>query len=368
MFQNNAEIRATGGLPGSWAELSADDGTVKIVRQGTGSEFRYRSTPILPLTAAEQAVYSDVFGAFYLDANFTPDFPRAAELMRAHWEEKYDEPLDGVITLDPVTLSYLLDGTGPVRAGRTRLTEDNAVQALLNDPYVQLEQDEQDAFFATAARAIFDAATQDLRSPVAFTRALVKSADEDRFRVAPFVDSDAETLGDSEVLGRVPDDDGRSPHVLVTLNDGTGGKMSYYLRYRTEVEARGCQDGRQTLLGSMNLNQTITEAEAKKLPFSVNGGGQFGVEPGQQWVFVRLYSPTGGTVSDINIDGQKIVAEPVELDGRSVVTVIPVITGPDDVLLTWQMTTGPDQTQGGTVDVTPGVVSGDKDFSFASAC
>ncbi len=34
VFQNNAEIRATGGLPGSWALVHADDGKLSIQRQG----------------------------------------------------------------------------------------------------------------------------------------------------------------------------------------------------------------------------------------------------------------------------------------------------------------------------------------------
>ena len=48
VFQNNAEIRATGGLPGSWALVHAEDGKLGLTKQGTASQFpcgRPRSCP-----------------------------------------------------------------------------------------------------------------------------------------------------------------------------------------------------------------------------------------------------------------------------------------------------------------------------------
>ena len=39
VFQNNAEIRATGGLPGSWALVHAEDGRLSLVEQGTAGAF-----------------------------------------------------------------------------------------------------------------------------------------------------------------------------------------------------------------------------------------------------------------------------------------------------------------------------------------
>ena len=78
VFQNNAEIRTSGGLPGSWAEVHAEDGRLEITRQGTGNEFPRRDTPILPLSQGELQVYSDLLGVYFQDANFSTDFPRAA--------------------------------------------------------------------------------------------------------------------------------------------------------------------------------------------------------------------------------------------------------------------------------------------------
>jgi hypothetical protein len=145
--------------------------------------------------------------------------------------------------------------------------------------------------------------------------------------------------------------------------------MSYYLRYRAGVDARSCaKDGHQELLGTMSLSQSIPAAKAAELPDAVTGGGAFGTAPGKQLVIVRIFGPVGGTIADLKLDGRAIDSEPVVLGGRPVTVVVAELSGPDDVLLTWTMDTGPGQTRTGTVDVTPSVVAGDKGSSIKSAC
>ena len=368
VFQNNAEIRPTGGLPGSWAEVRAKDGKAEIVRQGTATEFPRRDTPILPLSAGELEVYSDLLGVYFQDANFTPDFPRAAQLLAARWQEKYADRLDGVMSLDPVALSYLLKATGPVNVGDVVLDADNVVSELLNKPYLDLPQPEQDAFFQAAARVIFEAARGDLASPLDFIRGLSRAADERRLLISSFVPDESRMLAGTQVIGDLPDDDGSSPRVFLGLNDATGSKMSYYLRYGANVESLSCADGRQAMLGSMTLDQTITAAAAKELPDSVTGKGEFGTERGSQLVVVRIYGPTSGEIADVKVDGAAVEVQPVQLDNRPVVSVVALLSGPDDVVVSWSMRSGPGQAGDGTLDMTPSVVPGDKSVRFQTAC
>jgi EpsI family protein len=71
------------------------------------------------------------------DVNFTPDFPRTGEITKAMVEQGLDEDVDGVISVDPVALSYILTGTGPVvLKDGTVLTDSNVVPTLLNRVYV----------------------------------------------------------------------------------------------------------------------------------------------------------------------------------------------------------------------------------------
>ena len=370
IFQNNAEVRATGGLPGSWAQLHADDGRLELREQGSLRDFPRLDEPPVELAPSELQVYGDALGTFFADSGFTPDFPRAAELWEAHWDLKFPGiELDGVLSLDPLSLSYLLEGTGPVQVGDRTLTGANAVSELLSRPYLELDIDEQDAFFEEATQQIFEAVTGDLESPVRVVQALARAADERRFLVAPFVESDAVALQDSGVLGVLAQDDGARPHMDIGLNDATGSKMSYYLRYRTDVRARSCEADRQVLTGTMTIRQAIAPSEAAELPDSVTGGGLFGTEPGTQLVQVRLYGPFGGTLDEVMLDGEKIrLGRVPEIDGRPVATITVSLTSRDDLVLTWSATTGDGQTGAGLSQVTPSVVPGSGDRPFASAC
>lgn len=370
VFQNNAEVRATGGLPGAWARISAVDGRLSIEEQGTASAFGgERAEPILPLTEAEIDVYGPQLGEYFQDANFTPDFPRSAELWQAWMAARPDTPpIDGVLSLDPVTISYLLESTGPVDVAGTRLTAENAVEELLSRPYIEEDGDAQDAFFATAARSVFDAVTTSVESPAALLRAVARGAREGRVHVASFVPQEEQALAGTPVEGAVPGQEDSQPSVFVALNDATGSKMSYYLRHRVTVESQSCQNQTQTLLGSMSLHQSITAAEAATLPRFVTGGGNFGVDAGKQLVISRIYGPVGGEISDLHIDGQVVDANVVELDGRPVTVVVTELSGPDDVLVTWKMTSAQGQVGATSVDVTPGVLPGDKSSTVATSC
>lgn len=360
VFQNNAEIRATGGLPGSWARVHAEDGLLTMEEQGSGADFGARATPVLPLSQEERRLYGEQLGTYFLDANFTPDFPRAADLMAARWEEQEGAvELDGVMSIDVVGMSYLLDGIGSVRAPGATLTAGNLVKTLLSTAYEVLPEDEQDDYFAAAARAVFDAAKGDLASPTAFVQGFDRAVGEGRFRIASFVDDEREALAGSRVVGALAGDDGAVPHLDVDVNDATGSKMSYYLRYDVDVATTGCEDGVQTLAGTLDLRQTLPMAEAERLPDYVTGAGRYGIPPGSQLVLVRLHAPYGGELLNLRVAGENVddLAEVVDLAGRPAVTLNAQLSGRTPVRIEWVMRTGPGQVADPEVTVTPGMVA-----------
>ncbi|GAA5147529.1 DUF4012 domain-containing protein [Nocardioides marinquilinus] len=371
VFQNNAEVRSTGGLPGSWARVHVEDGVLELREQGNGSAFGDGTEQKAQLTEEELAVYDELPAVYFQDAGFIPDFPRAATLIDEFWAATYPRVgLDGVIALDPVGLSYLLGGTGPVTAGPLTLDPGTVVSELLNATYLTVADPEaQDRRFQAVARAVFATVTGDVTSPLDLVRGVDRAVDEGRLLVASFDPAVQERLAGTAITGALTGDDGATPHVDIGVNDSTGSKMSFYLRWAPEVTATSCADGVQTLEASVTLNQTISPAEAARLPDSITGGGYYGIEPGTQLVTLRVYGPFGGTIDDVRIDGKRLPIEKgLEIDGRPVVSVAPLIDTTDDVVVTWTMRTGAGQTGPGEVGVTPGVEPGDLDTDFASAC
>lgn len=372
IFQNNAEIRATGGLPGSWARVRADEGALTLEEQGSWGDFPTLDQPVLPLTPAEDVALQGGYGLTFQSPGYSRDFPRAAELWNAFWEGRYPAvPLDGVIAVDPIALSYLVQGTGPVQVGDATLTADNLVQQVLNETYLRLEDPAaQDAFFQATARAVFGAVTSDLAAPAEFVEGLARAGREGRFLVAPFDGSEAAQLAGTPVAGELPSGEGRVPYVGVGLNDATGSKMSYYLRYDGEVTALSCRGERQQLAGALSLRQDISPADAAELPIYITGGGNFGTEPGSQLLSVQLYGPPGGSFGPVQIDGRPIDGlTAARLDnGQPVVRLSVLLDSRDDVRVTWTMESGEGQYDDPVLDLTPSVVPGDLGGTTPSAC
>ena len=140
MFENNAEIRATGGLArrlrtrhGRQRQDHSDQAGCSEVTSASSRSRCCRSP------RPRRRSISDQIAEYFQDTNFTPEFPRTAELVREMWKRSKGQTLDGVMSVDVVSLSYLLRATGPVEApGGVRLTAKNATEELLNKVYFRL--------------------------------------------------------------------------------------------------------------------------------------------------------------------------------------------------------------------------------------
>jgi hypothetical protein len=368
VFQNNAEIRATGGLPGAVSVVHADAGKVELTRQVAANSFGRTAQPVLPLSPAEEDIYGEELGTFFLDANFTPDFPRTADLIKARWEQVYPEEIDGIFSIDPVALSYILGATGPVAVGDVTLTSDNAVAELLHEVYLRYgDPADQDAWFREVARAVFDRVSTGAESPQDLIRALARGSDEHRIYIHSFDTAEQAGLAGAEVAGELVTDPDAAPQVGVYLNDATGAKMSYYLRYDVRVDATYCKDGVQGLSGHARLLSDAPD-NAASLPDYITGGGQFGTEPGAQLVVVRLYGPVGGRISRIEFNGKPLDPAIVDQGGRQVATTVATLDPGFTADLTWTMTTGENQRGDTQVTVTPSVESTTSSSVTPSSC
>lgn len=375
LFQNNAEIRATGGIPGAVAVLRADNGKLSLERQGTAADLGYHPQPPLRLTSEEVALYERKLGMFGADVNFTPDFPRTAQIARAMWKAEQGQTVDGVLSADPVALSYLLEGTGPVGVpGGTTLSAANAVDLLLSEVYrTQPDAELQNVFFAAAARAVFDAVASGKGDPAVLLEGLTRSANEGRVFAWSAEPREQQLLADTVLGGAVPREAGSSPYVGVFMNDGTAAKMQYYLEHRVDVEPVSCNSG-----GRQELEVTVTMTSnapknAGALPPSVigpreGGLGYFGVRPGYMRINVHLYAPIGGWIKTSAIDGDERPLHEVEHLGHPVGSRSVELAPGQTRTLTYTVVSGLDQPGSAHVRVTPGVRDDGVGEVSAAAC
>lgn len=319
LVQNNAEARGLGGIPASVVMLRLEGGKMEIVQQAASGDFtNKRATPIIPLDPEVVKLYDDKIGRWSQDATSTPDFTLAADLSKAFWTETFGTPVDGVIAIDPVVLSYVLKATGPITlATGDKLTSSDAVQVLLSDVYARYPKNvDQDKFFASAAVEIFDAVSSGDFKPVPFVNAVVQSVDENRVYFHSF-DSGVESAFDgSRLSGPLPTSDGPDDATVgVFVNDLTEGKLSFYTWMSADLVVDRCA-GVPTYTTTVTFVNALDQATSDGLVSYVNGGRHY--PKGVIGTDLQFYGPSGARFVGATIDGTDVAITTGEHLGRPV--------------------------------------------------
>ncbi|WP_421732392.1 DUF4012 domain-containing protein [Cellulomonas sp.] len=302
LVQNNAEQRATGGIPGSVLLLHADAGAVTVVGERAGGSLSGLAEPALPLTDAENALFGTLLGTDMRDVTFTPDFPRSGALAKAIWEQKVGGTIDGVLSMDPVALGLVLKATGPVAlSDGSTLGGDDAAQTLLNQVYLDIEDpQEQDAFFSDTSRSVFSAVVGGQGDAPAVMGALAEAARQGRLMVWSADEDEQASLAPTVLGGALRGVDGDSPVIGVYLNDGTQAKVGYYLDLTVDAEATECRpDGSQIVHAVVTLAYDAP-ADAAELPSYLVGLDDI-VPLGDIRTNVLIYAPDGGGIESVRV-------------------------------------------------------------------
>lgn len=370
LFQNNAEVRATGGLPGAYAELKTDHGKISIGRQGSGGSMgglAYRATPI---STEESKLFDTSLVTDFRDVGFTPDFPRAAEIATAIIAREKGIDVDGVLSLDPVTLSYLLKGTGPIQLDDgTRLTAENAVDVLLNGVYVDHPDPAvQDALFAGATKEVFATVMSGSGDPISVLQALTTATNERRVAVWAKDAAVTKEIAGTALAHELPTGESASPALGFYLNDATGAKMQYYLQSAVTGASTKCGDnGAQQYTTEMSLTSSAP-ADAASLPPSVQGPG-FGAAPGSMLMNLYIYGPAGGNIDRVTFDGTKADSYArLTHDGRPVALVTVQVDPGQTVTVGATISSGPSQRGATVVTSTPSIVPGPSVHRWKTSC
>ncbi|MFE4080514.1 DUF4012 domain-containing protein [Paenarthrobacter sp. YIM B13468] len=317
LMQNNAESRATGGIPGALAVLNVTKGNLQLESQ-TSATALGAFVPPVTIDLEEQAIYSARVGKYMQDVNLTPDFTTTAVTARAMWEKHTGVRLDGVLSVDPVALSFILEATGPVqitdpvvqRVGSklpTQLTSKNVVQTLLSDVYAKIENpDLQDVYFAGAAKEIFAALSTGNSDPKKLMDAISRGVGERRILLWSANDEEQAKIGQYPLGGMVSGTAVSPTQFGIYFNDGTGAKMDYWVKRTVQVVKDCTRDGyREVTVRVTNTNTAPIDA-ASSLPRYVTGGGVYGVPAGSVQTNVVAYGPAQSNIDTVVKDGEKI--------------------------------------------------------------
>jgi hypothetical protein len=123
LFENNQEMRATGGFIGSYGELDIFNGRVeKFFMDGIYDPDGQLKTRIVPPGPIQKISANWSMH----DSNWWPDFPTSAQKTAWFYEQTGGPTVDGVIAITPTVLQDLLVITGPVSMPSYGVTVDQS--------------------------------------------------------------------------------------------------------------------------------------------------------------------------------------------------------------------------------------------------
>ncbi|MFI1467799.1 DUF4012 domain-containing protein [Streptomyces wuyuanensis] len=324
VFENTAEARGTGGLPGAFAILTADRGHLGFERFGNDSELgKVRASVDLG------AEYTAMYGrhaptGVWVNSNVSPHFPHAARIWSAMWREHSGQELDGAFALDPGALAGLLTAAGPARLpDGSAVTAANVVDLTERTSYAAFpDTAERKAYFLDVARAtsqvLLGSADDPARRSALFA-ALRGQLREGRVKVWSAHPSEQRELASHPFGGVLPD--GPAPFAGLVVNNAAGTKLDYYLDRRMDWKAGRCTArGREVTVTAALTNR----APASGLPGYVTqrvDQPPYRTRPGDNRLLVSYYATGGTRLAKATVDGRPAMLNQMVERGHPVYTV-----------------------------------------------
>jgi hypothetical protein len=311
-FENEAESRGLGGLPGAFAILTADKGRLTFTRFENDADLDGVAASV-PFPADYTAQYgADDPTGTYRNSDISPNFPDAARIWIALWQKQTGQRLDGAMVIDPTALGALLAVTGPASLpDGTAVSAGNVVALTERDAYDRFAGDNaaRRAFLISVAQA---ASSQVLSAgpphAIAVLHALGAMVAQRRVLLYSTRPAEEATLAGQPVAGLLAPASGAGavagPYLMVSVVNGAGNKVDYYLQRSVRWSApAGCASWARTSV----VTVALTNDAPPGLPPYAGGRSDSeagdGTPDGTDRLAVSLYATVGAGFSHVTLDG-----------------------------------------------------------------
>jgi len=142
VFQNNTELRATGGFIGSYALVDFANGSIRNIEIPAGGSYDLQGSLRETVQSPQPLHIVNPIWQFQ-DANWFPDFPTSAKKLMWFYEKSGGPTVDGVIAVNESVAEKLIQLTGPIdmpEYGKV-ITAENFLQET--QKAVEIEYDKQ---------------------------------------------------------------------------------------------------------------------------------------------------------------------------------------------------------------------------------
>lgn len=315
LLKTNAELTTQGGFALQKSVITLVDGKPQMSELTDSHDFRWLNSPAA-ITPETLEFYGE--GANYDIAAFTQfvNFSETGSAAAQGYESQTGVHIDGVISMDPVALGYLLAGTQEVQlSSGDVINSQNAASLLLHDIYLRFPDDETDAgsnaFFAEAVSAIQDAFLSKPIDPLALAGGFSKAISEHRIQMWSPEEKVQAVYKKLGVEGDLPADNEQKVVFGSYLTDRSfGTKMDYFVSAETNISVNSCKSEQPIhYLVTTQLTNTVSADAAIGFPRYVLAAAGSIFSPGVFGLTTRTYGPVGATLQSMSLtmaDGEQI--------------------------------------------------------------
>lgn len=318
LFQNDKELRPTGGFITAYALIRFDAGKFSVIE--SNDIYSLDNDAVLLPTPAPIIKFLKVKGLQMRDTNFKPDFKDSMQDFEYYYERLNAPAIDGIIALDTQFVEKILEVSGPIEVpgytldptgfwnlpesceqGGTAFTAENVICRLeLYAQKINLRSEQRKAILGALMQALIDWV---MNAPKESWQPLIGSvltAANEKHILLYFHDATLQGLAEKyNFAGRIKDYEADYLHI----NDANlaGLKSDLYMKRTVEQEINIADDG------------TVT----KKLKLIYENTGEY-----DGWLnatnrnYVRVYVPAGSKL--LSFSGGELTPETTEEFGKTV--------------------------------------------------
>jgi|GEM_PF-1506625 len=143
IFQNNYELRGSGGFMGSYALIDVKNGKIENIEMPGGGTYDLQGSLTALIEPPKPLQLINDRWEFQ-DANWWADWPTSAKKIQWFYERSGGSSVDGVIAFDTTFMESLLKLTGPIGLPKYKVTidENNFVNETLTQVEVKYDRQE----------------------------------------------------------------------------------------------------------------------------------------------------------------------------------------------------------------------------------
>jgi len=285
LFQNNTELRPTGGFIGSYGIVTLRDAKIKDIFVDSiynpDGQLREKIEPPDPLKKITDNLAMR-------DANWNPSFPDSARLITQLYEKEGGFTPDGVIAVDTNIFLDLLDITGPIKLEKydLEISKDNFIKTTQFKTSIDYDQSENNPkkFLDDLAPILMDRVMKfDKQQQAKALSAFAKNIIEKHIQFYSFNEKMQSIFSNMDIAGEIKSQPERSDYFYY-VNSNVGGlktndKINEFISHNLNIDSNGF------IIHEVTIKRVHT--------------GTYDWPSGTNFSYVRFYVPDGSIVLNV---------------------------------------------------------------------